>query len=64
MTIILNVVLFLVSGLFSVLFFSRWDFYGFADTMASRTTILYILGGIILTLGGIVRLLNPGISLK
>jgi hypothetical protein len=61
MTILLNMTLFLASGLFALLFFHRGDFYGTGGLMVSRASILYILGGIILLVGGLIRILGSEI---
>jgi hypothetical protein len=61
MSVALNVLLFLVSGTFSVTFFSQAHFYGFGETLVSRPTLLYALGGVVLLLGGLTRAIDPEI---
>ena len=63
MTIFLNIALFVATGLFGILFFNGGDFYGTAGFLISRTSLLYILGGAILIVGGLVRAVGPGIEL-
>lgn len=62
MNIVLNIALFIASGLFAVLFFSRTDFIILGDLSANRTTILYFLGGAILVIGAIIRIFTSELS--
>ena len=58
MTTFLNLALFFASGFFAIHFFQRADFYGIAGFMVSRSSLLYILGGIILITGGFIRAIS------
>jgi len=61
MSIAINILLFIFSGLFSLLFFSEANVFGFGDTAVSRSTILYLIGGLVLIFGAMARILSPAI---
>jgi len=55
MKLVIEILLFLFGGAFATLFFSRADFHMIGGLSASRSTLLYIIGGILLVLGGVSR---------
>jgi len=59
MKIIADIVLFISSGLLAVMFFNRSDFYGIGNLFVPKSTVLYILAGVVLIAGGFTRLLGP-----
>ena len=61
MSVVINILLFIFSGLFSLVFFGQSSLFGFGDTMVSKSTVLYLIGGFVLILGAIARVLSPEI---